>query len=145
MLVLTLPFPPSVNTYWRNIGRGRTIISKRGRQYRDDVVGHVAAHPKADMLADRLHVAITLHPPDNRRRDVDNYLKAPLDALTHAGVWADDLGQLTRGPERVVDDQIDDPGGDRVLLVQRLELLARQPPAAREHDPAMLVAHAPER
>jgi crossover junction endodeoxyribonuclease RusA len=26
----------------------------------------------------------------NRRRDLDNLLKAPLDALTHAGVYVDD-------------------------------------------------------
>jgi len=89
VIVLTLPFPPSVNTYWRNIGRGRTLISKRGRQYRDDVVGQVANRLIAPLQCS-LHVAITLHAPDKRRRDVDNYLKAPLDALTHAGVWADD-------------------------------------------------------
>lgn len=117
MLVLTLPFPPSVNTYWRNIGRGRTIISERGRQYRDDVVGHVAAHPKADMLADRLHVAITLHPPDNRRRDVDNYLKAPLDALTHAGVWADD-SQIDRLSVQRGDNR---PGGMAVVVIGKPE------------------------
>ena len=29
-------------------------------------------------------------PPDKRRRDLDNILKAPLDALTHAGLLMDD-------------------------------------------------------
>jgi crossover junction endodeoxyribonuclease RusA len=28
--------------------------------------------------------------PDERKRDLDNLLKAPLDALTHAGVYLDD-------------------------------------------------------
>lgn len=28
--------------------------------------------------------------PDNRRRDAVNLLKAPLDALAHAGVYEDD-------------------------------------------------------
>ncbi|EQB2004311.1 RusA family crossover junction endodeoxyribonuclease, partial [Escherichia coli] len=28
--------------------------------------------------------------PDKRRRDLDNILKAPLDALTHAGLLIDD-------------------------------------------------------
>ncbi|MGV2434608.1 MAG UNVERIFIED_CONTAM: hypothetical protein LVT10_06740 [Anaerolineae bacterium] len=32
MASFTLPFPPSMNTYWRNF-RGRTIISKNGREF----------------------------------------------------------------------------------------------------------------
>jgi len=35
-------------------------------------------------------VEITLFPPDERSRDIDNYNKALFDALTHAGVWEDD-------------------------------------------------------
>lgn len=38
----------------------------------------------------RLSVYIRFHPPCNRRRDLDNYTKATLDALTHAGFWEDD-------------------------------------------------------
>ena len=33
MIELTLPWPPTVNTYWRNFG-GRTIVSAKGRSYR---------------------------------------------------------------------------------------------------------------
>ena len=117
MITLTLPFPPSVNTYWRNIGRGRTIISKRGREYRDEVVGYVANLPRLAILADRLHVAITLHAPDKRRRDVDNYLKAPLDALTHAGVWADD-SQIDRLSVQRGDNH---PGGRAVVVIGKPE------------------------
>ncbi|EQA8334359.1 RusA family crossover junction endodeoxyribonuclease [Escherichia coli] len=51
-----LPYPPTVNTYWRR--RGSTyFISEEGKRY---------------------------------RRDLDNILKAPLDALTHAGLLMDD-------------------------------------------------------
>ena len=35
-------------------------------------------------------VEIVLYPPDERRRDIDNYNKALFDALTHAGIWEDD-------------------------------------------------------
>ena len=31
-----------------------------------------------------------LYPPDQRRRDIDNYNKALFDALTLTGVWEDD-------------------------------------------------------
>lgn len=33
---------------------------------------------------------ISLYPPDRRKRDIDNVLKALLDALQHAGCYEDD-------------------------------------------------------
>ena len=39
---------------------------------------------------DRLHVEIIFYPPDKRLRDLDNYLKALLDAITLTGFWTDD-------------------------------------------------------
>ena len=33
---------------------------------------------------------ITLFPPDRRKRDLDNYLKALFDAITKSGFWVDD-------------------------------------------------------
>lgn len=89
MLELTLPWPPSANTIWRNVGN-RTLLSRKGREYRQAVVAQVAAEKVAASLAGRLSVVVTLYPPDRRRRDIDNHLKATLDALTHAGVWEDD-------------------------------------------------------
>lgn len=89
---ITLPFPPSVNGYWRAF-RGRNILSKRGREYREDAMGAIAKAMMAGgfpPLAHRLKVSLDLHPPDARRRDIDNYCKGVLDALTHAGVWLDD-------------------------------------------------------
>ena len=38
----------------------------------------------------RLMVKISAYPPDRRRRDLDNILKATLDSLTHAAVIEDD-------------------------------------------------------
>jgi Holliday junction resolvase RusA-like endonuclease len=35
-------------------------------------------------------VSLHFHPPNKRRRDLHNYPKAIMDALTHAGVWEDD-------------------------------------------------------
>jgi len=41
-------------------------------------------------LPGRLAIEIQASPPDNRRRDLDNILKALLDSITHARVIEDD-------------------------------------------------------
>jgi crossover junction endodeoxyribonuclease RusA len=91
--VFTLP-GMSINRYLRHLQNGRTLISAAGRHYREVVRIAVYATdrtlPAAEPWADPVHVAIVWTPPDRRRRDVDNVIKPLLDALTHAGVWADD-------------------------------------------------------
>jgi crossover junction endodeoxyribonuclease RusA len=95
-MMLTLPFPPSVNTYWRapNSGslKGRHLISAKGRAFQSEacaaIVEQLRRLPKPS--ASLCSVEIMLYPPDNRRRDIDNYTKGLFDALTHAGVWEDD-------------------------------------------------------
>ena len=90
---ITLPFPPSTNTYWRSIGRGRVIISKRGREYREEVV-YACIVERGDInpapMEGRLMVTIEAFAPDKRRRDLDNMLKAVLDALEHAKIYEND-------------------------------------------------------
>ena len=89
MLELTMPWPPSVNKYWRTF-QGRMIISAEGRSYRKAVADQVMIQRGAKHYEGKLRVVIEAWRPDNRGRDLDNLLKATLDALTHAGVWADD-------------------------------------------------------
>lgn len=43
-----------------------------------------------ERLEGELSVSLQLVPPDRRKRDIDNYNKALLDALTHSGLWSDD-------------------------------------------------------
>lgn len=83
-----LPYPPSVNHYWRRMGR-RTLISREGRCYRREVVARLAAQ-RARPLNGRLFVRVTVFPPDRRRRDLDNVQKALLDALQQGGAFHDD-------------------------------------------------------
>jgi crossover junction endodeoxyribonuclease RusA len=94
MIALTLPWPPSVNTYWRHPSKGalagRTLISERGRAYREAVQKLAQAEKWGSMGDTRLSVQIEAYMPDKRRRDLDNTLKAALDSLTAAGVWDDD-------------------------------------------------------
>ena len=93
MIEITLPFPPSTNTYWRHLSKGklagRTLISEKGREYRRLVTQLVAAEPRGQMTG-RLAVHIDAYPPDRRRRDLDNLLKSLQDSMQHAGLYADD-------------------------------------------------------
>jgi crossover junction endodeoxyribonuclease RusA len=89
MTTLTLPFPPSVNTYWRMV-RGRMLISKAGREYRQAVQDTALVSRWDGWGPAKVAVEIIAWLPDNRRRDADNLFKAPLDALAHAGLYDDD-------------------------------------------------------
>ena len=90
MIEIKLPWPPSTNRVWRNV-KGRTILSADGRMYREVVGMHCLASKIAGKrLSGRLSVRFIINPPDRRRRDIDNLVKVPLDALTHAAVWLDD-------------------------------------------------------
>ncbi len=88
MITLTLPWPPSVNHYWR-MWRGRMLISLEGREYRKRVLVTLRL-AGVEPMSGPLAVEIDAFPPDRRRRDTDNLLKAALDALQHAGVYDDD-------------------------------------------------------
>lgn len=88
---LILPFPPSMNGYWRSPGKGAKI-SERGRIYRSNAIGAVyeQLRRRPQPLQQDVQVTVILYPPDRAKRDLDNFLKAMFDSLTHAGVWEDD-------------------------------------------------------
>lgn len=90
-LRLELPWPPSMNHYWRNVA-GKVLISAEGRAYRKTIIDMAYAQNWVHWFGqhDRLSVRINVSPPDRRRRDLDNMLKPMLDALTHACIWKDD-------------------------------------------------------
>lgn len=87
---IVLPWPPSVNHYWRRSKNGMMHISAEGVAFREAVGWNAAQQKAPKQLAGDLIVDIEAFMPDKRRRDLDNILKALLDALTHAGVWMDD-------------------------------------------------------
>ena len=99
-----MPWPPSTNSIWRNVGK-RTLLSREARAYRNRARGELLAQGVANTkLAGRLSVRVELFPHDRRAFDIDNKLKALLDALTYSRVWLDD-GQVdeilvTRSPEK---------------------------------------------
>lgn len=94
MITFTLPWPPSVNTYYRAImgaNHSRILLSERGRRYRKAVGDQVLIQsvPRHTMNG-RLEIEVLASPPDHRKRDLDNLWKGVLDALQHAGVIQDD-------------------------------------------------------
>lgn len=116
---LELPMPPTANRIWRRVGN-RTLLSRDGRNYRSRVQALLAARG-VRLLEGRLAIVIDVHPPDRRKRDLDNLNKGLLDSLQHGGLFLDDA-------------QIDDlrirrcrciPGG---LVRVRLESLAAPEP-----------------
>lgn len=85
---IELPFPPSVNHYWRTF-RGRQCISAGGKAYTIDVQAALLSVGWRKVQG-RLAVDVDAVMPDRRRRDIDNSLKVLLDSLTKAGAWDDD-------------------------------------------------------
>lgn len=107
MISFRLPFPPSVNSYWRHIAKGplagRVLISAKGREYRTDCEHAVLMQRvQRGALKGRLAVSLVANVPDKRVRDLDNMLKSSLDAIKHCGVINDDgdIDKITieRGP-----------------------------------------------
>ncbi|WNO60428.1 RusA family crossover junction endodeoxyribonuclease [Rheinheimera sp. MMS21-TC3] len=100
MINLALPYPPTINSYWRSarVGKGvKVYISDKGQQFRVDTMVAVLRAKANKKLTTRLSVEVHLHAADKRKRDIDNVLKSLLDALGHAGVYIDDsqIDQLT--------------------------------------------------
>jgi len=93
MIELELPFPPSLNHYYRRVGP-RTLISREGRTYREKVCAIVAA-TGVPTFKGPVEVKVELYPPDRRRRDVDNALKSLLDALEKGGAYRNDSQIVT--------------------------------------------------
>lgn len=88
MIEVELPFPPSVNHYYRRVGP-RTLISREGRRFRERVCAILAGLGLRE-LEGPLRLEIEVYPPNRQRRDIDNVQKALLDALQHGGLYADD-------------------------------------------------------
>ena len=116
MITLELPYPPTINCYYRTVGF-RTLISREGRAYRQRVCA-ILRRAGIQPLDGTLAVGIDLYPPDRRTRDADNAQKALLDAMQHGGVYRDDAAikkLLTIMRDQVV------PGGKAIVCVMQLE------------------------
>lgn len=110
MIKLELPWPPTVNHYKR---LGHTTRTKTGRYFQPRFNSPETKRFYYDVWVrvqqlDRLQRAIfaygedfdlevmlRLHPPDNRRRDIDNVIKPIFDGLQRSGIIKNDY-QIAR-------------------------------------------------
>lgn len=81
-----LPLPPTLNHYYRaRVIKGRPVIYKSDGGYSKKIAQFVGIAPTDK----RLKVIATMRFADKRKQDLDNRLKALLDAL-NGRVWVDD-------------------------------------------------------
>ncbi len=100
-LDIVLPWPPSVNHYWRARGK-RRFLSRGARAWHEEVGAVLRA--QRHRYKGPVALYIMAYPPDRRRRDLDNILKGVQDALVFARVIEDDyqvaeLHVIRRPPE----------------------------------------------
>ena len=115
-VILDCPYPPGVNTYYRTF-RGRMLLSKRGREYKQTVADIVSETCSIKFEDARLKVHVNFHPNSRRKVDIDGRLKSLIDAIAEAGVFTDD-------------EQIDDlrivrceavPGGRATVIIEDID------------------------
>lgn len=83
--------PPSVNVIWINKARGR-YKSKKGKEFETLATYEIKKQYKGEIKTNALKVKIIITFKDKRRRDVDNYNKGILDAMT--GLIYEDDSQI---------------------------------------------------
>ena len=88
-LRLELPYPPSVNSYWRANGH-RRYTSPEGQAFTKEVTVIVKNAGGKGFGVAPLGISVMIHPRSKRRFDLDNTLKAILDAMMKAGLYEDD-------------------------------------------------------
>lgn len=94
MIVLDLPFPPSVNNM-HTVVRGRKIVSKAYRGWKDEAAW-AAKLAKVERMSGPVDIAIEIVAPDRRRRDCDNAIKPVVDALVSARLIDGDDARFVR-------------------------------------------------
>ena len=116
-IVMELPYPPTVNTYWRHVIRSNkqgkpipiVLISKRGRAYKK-TVALLLAVAKVRPLCGALKVCVKFYPPDKRKRDLDNCFKGLFDSLIPFA-YKDD-SQI----KKIVAEMLEPIKGGRVII-----------------------------
>lgn len=98
MIEFILPLPCSVNELY-TVARGRKILSKKGREFRSFLPWLIMDAAKkqlglceiyANPIYQQVSIIYSFTFPDNRKRDISNYIKQTEDAIVKARVIRDD-------------------------------------------------------
>ncbi|HWI50455.1 MAG TPA: RusA family crossover junction endodeoxyribonuclease [Rummeliibacillus sp.] len=110
-----LPFPPTVNNYWIQIGK-RRILTRDAREFKNlayvrifEFKQTLPENFKLRLQKENLHRNLLLYPPDRRRRDGTNLEKAVDDALVCSALINDD-SQIKSWSGKMCDMDIDKKG-----------------------------------
>ncbi len=115
MINLTLPLPPSANSYQPHTNRGGRCVryfSSKAKAFKNEVYVAVLENKCALKLDGRLRVEVIINPRDKRKIDLDNRIKPLLDALEDANCFVNDSqidelnvkrGCIVKGGQAVVE------------------------------------------
>ena len=86
--MIVLPFPPGVNSLYPDRGERR----RKSERYRDwkTAAGWELKRQRPRALACQVDIDLDLWRPDDRHRDIDGLIKAPVDLLVTHGVIVND-------------------------------------------------------
>jgi crossover junction endodeoxyribonuclease RusA len=87
-IILELPLPPSVNSYWGFRGH-RRFLTPKANQFKADVT-RIVSLQAIKFGSARLCLIATFYFPTKRVADISNRIKALEDALVQAGLMDDD-------------------------------------------------------
>jgi len=90
MIKLEIPFPISMNRLWRASKGGTVYRAPDYVAWKQEACWTIIAQRGGYKILGPFKLTMLVVPPDKRHRDLDNLLKASLDALAGAGVIAND-------------------------------------------------------
>lgn len=88
MSTFSIPYPPTTNNLFLNVGKRR--VRTKGYDNWTAAGAALIALQKPERVSGPFRLTLVANRPDRRRRDLDNIIKPTADLLTKAGVIADD-------------------------------------------------------
>lgn len=88
-VVLQLPWPPSINSYWKRTRFGSVYVSREGKEFVGRAVQLISNLGESPLVG-RIGFDAKFYPPNRQRRDLDNCLKVLIDAIQESKLIGND-------------------------------------------------------